>query len=106
VAGSDWKETIAELEEEKQRLLDAHAELWRRRDSEFGGKLDSAARRWTLTDRQLQVLSGLARGRSNKELANELGCSMKTVETHVTELLRRSHQDSRLSLVATFWRDV
>lgn len=99
-----WNEAIAELEEEKGRLLDAHRQLWARKDSEFGEKLAAAAQRWRLTERQTQVLAGLARGLSNKELAKDLGCSMKTVETHVTEVLRRASQDSRLSLVSTFWR--
>ena len=52
------------------------------------------------------MLSGLARGLSNKALVEELGCSVKTVETHITELLKRSGADSRLALVATFWREL
>ena len=40
-------------------------------------------------------------GRSNKEIANALGCAIKTVECHVTCLLRKFNVDSRLRLALT-----
>lgn len=42
-----------------------------------------------LTPRQLDVLRGIARGASNKQLARELGVSVKTVEYHRAELIQR-----------------
>ena len=42
-----------------------------------------------LTRRQCDVLRGIARGRSNKEMARELGVSVKTVEYHRAELIGR-----------------
>ena len=42
-----------------------------------------------LTPRQRDVLTHLARGRSNKEIARELGVSVKTVEYHRSELIAR-----------------
>lgn len=42
-----------------------------------------------LTPRQRDVLRGIARGRSNKEMARELGVSVKTVEYHRAELITR-----------------
>lgn len=104
--GNAWKETLRQLEEDNARLRDAHEALFRQRDTVFGAKLSEAQARWGLTERQAQVVSGLARGLSNKELGKELGCSVKTVETHVTEVLRRASVASRLTLVATFWKDL
>ena len=42
-----------------------------------------------LTPRQRDVLSHLARGQSNKEIARQLGVSVKTVEYHRSELIAR-----------------
>jgi DNA-binding NarL/FixJ family response regulator len=42
-----------------------------------------------LSPRQREVLCGIARGRSNKVLARELGLSVKTVEYHRAELIAR-----------------
>jgi hypothetical protein len=39
----------------------------------------------------------------NKEIAGRLGLSPKTVEAHVSELLRRSGSDSRAAVIAGFW---
>lgn len=49
-------------------------------------KLGSAVE---LTARQREVLQLVAEGRSTKEIARMLGVSIKTVETHRTELMRR-----------------
>ncbi len=101
-----WRGLLEQMEDDKQRLLAANAELTRGKEAVFASKLDEAKTRWDLTDRQLEVLSGLARGLSNKALTEELDCSVKTVETHVTVLLKRSKSESRLQLVARFWRDL
>jgi DNA-binding NarL/FixJ family response regulator len=42
-----------------------------------------------LTPRELDVLRLIARGRSNKRIALELGVSEKTVKTHVGHLLAK-----------------
>ena len=41
-----------------------------------------------LTPRQLEVLTLIARGKSSKEIARELDVSLKTVDTHRTQLMR------------------
>jgi DNA-binding NarL/FixJ family response regulator len=55
--------------------------------------------RVTLTRREREVLDHVARGFSNKEIAAAIGCAPKTVESHVTNLLRKHAVDSRLRLV-------
>jgi RNA polymerase sigma factor (sigma-70 family) len=42
-----------------------------------------------LTARERQVLVGVARGRTNKEIAQELGISHRTVESHRESLMRK-----------------
>jgi LuxR family transcriptional regulator, maltose regulon positive regulatory protein len=52
-----------------------------------------------LTGREREVLDHIARGLSNKEIATALRCAPKTVECHVTSLLRKYNVDSRLRLM-------
>jgi two-component system, NarL family, nitrate/nitrite response regulator NarL len=51
-----------------------------------------------ITAREQQILSRICLGHSNKEMARELGCALKTVETHVSSLLRKFRVQSRLQL--------
>lgn len=48
-----------------------------------------------LTDRELDVLSLLGRGLSNQEIADELVVSIKTIKTHVSNILSKLEVDSR-----------
>jgi len=43
--------------------------------------------RASLTDRELEVLTGIVRGRSNKEIASDLGLAEITVKQHVSSVL-------------------
>lgn len=58
--------------------------------------------RWELTPRQAEVLGCICRGLSNQDISHELGCARKTVELHVTELLRKAGLDSRAQLLSRF----
>ena len=42
-----------------------------------------------LTEREAEVLALLADGRSNAEIARELGLSLKTVQNHVSQVLAK-----------------
>ena len=52
-----------------------------------------------LTDREKEVLQLLAEGRSNKEVANLLGLSVTTVETHRTNLMQKLDLHSTAEIV-------
>ena len=68
-------------------------------------RVAQAARRWSLTRRQVEVLEILVRGKSNKDIALALACAENTVELHVTQLLRRTSAASRAELIARFWSE-
>ena len=54
----------------------------------------------TLTARQEQVISLIARGLTDKEIASELSISISTVEFHVGVILRSLDAKSRANAVA------
>ncbi|MBX3234220.1 MAG: response regulator transcription factor [Labilithrix sp.] len=64
----------------------------------------TAAREWSLTDRQSQVLRLVAEGLSNKEIGTVARMSPRTVEVHVTAILQKSGVDTRTRLIAETWR--
>ena len=53
-----------------------------------------------LTKREREVLRLLARGYSYREMAERLYISTKTIETHVSNILRKTQQSSRHSLAS------
>jgi len=54
----------------------------------------------TLTRRELEVLSDLASGRTNKQIARDLGVSLNTVKFHVRNILDKLHLHNRAQVVA------
>jgi NarL family two-component system response regulator LiaR len=48
-----------------------------------------------LSRRELDVLTAIARGRSNKEIARDLSISEETVKTHVSNILSKLHLADR-----------
>jgi DNA-binding NarL/FixJ family response regulator len=59
------------------------------------------ARAVRLTERELEVLLVLVRGGSNREIAERLGISAKTVGHHVQNVYRKADVHSRAA--ATRW---
>lgn len=52
-----------------------------------------------LTKREIEIVSLLARGRSNKEVANELNISLRTAETHRANIMNKLQLHSVQDLV-------
>ena len=57
-----------------------------------------------LTERELQVLNGMSRGRSNGEIGRELFLSEDTVKTHARRLFRKLEASDRAQAVAVGYR--
>jgi FixJ family two-component response regulator len=54
----------------------------------------------TLTPREHEVLNGIVAGDRNKEIANHLHISERTVETHRSKIMQKSGAHSAAELVA------
>lgn len=53
-----------------------------------------------LTDREIEVLEGVASGERNKEIAYRLGITERTVKAHLTHIYQKLGVDSRAAAVA------
>jgi len=78
---------------ELDEWLDSQLEGARRSYSEPGSPFHP------LSDREMEVLSCVVRGMSNKELAGLLGISHQTVKNHVTSILRKFGVEDRTQAV-------
>src|SRR5512135_3404493 len=54
----------------------------------------------TLTDREQEVLSGVARGERSKEIAARLGITERTVKAHLASIYNKFGVDSRAAAIA------
>jgi two-component system response regulator FixJ len=78
------------------RVALAQREHEREREAKLGGV---RARLATLTPREVEVLSGLLQGRSNKIIAHRLGIGVRTVETHRAMIMEKMGVESLPELV-------
>lgn len=79
-------------------------ELLRGEQTTLAGSLDQ------LTGREREVLAGVARGKTNKEIAADLGISHRTVETHRESMMKKLQirtvaELTRFALAAGIVRD-
>lgn len=58
----------------------------------------------SLTERQREVLDGLAAGRAYKQIADEMGMSIHTVRTYIRRIYEKLHVHSRTEAVAKYLR--
>jgi NarL family two-component system response regulator LiaR len=54
-----------------------------------------------LTEREVEVLQLIAKGRSNPQMANELNLSRRTVQSHLRNIFNKLEVDSRTQAVTT-----
>jgi len=59
----------------------------------------SYCERFQLTRRERQVLSQVQRQLSNQQIAEQLGCSLSTVKTHLQQLFSKTGARSKMALV-------
>lgn len=82
-----------ELEQAIQTVIDGEVyispEMSRKTMLEVGKGTTKRERLDTLSPRQREVLRLIALGRTTKQIAQELGISVKTVETHRAQLMER-----------------
>ncbi|MFC1689937.1 LuxR C-terminal-related transcriptional regulator [Pseudomonadota bacterium] len=58
----------------------------------------------TLTRREMEVLSDLAAGRTNKQIARDLGVSLNTIKFHVRNLYQKLSVNSRGQAISLYLR--
>lgn len=71
----------------------------------FVSLLEDVGEREHLTDRERQVLNLVVAGRSNREIAETLGISVKTVDRHRTSVMGKTGAHSAAELVAYALRE-
>jgi NarL family two-component system response regulator LiaR len=72
-----------------------HPEIAKKLMREFSAPAESALTREDLTDREIEVLTLVAQGLSNRDIADKLVLSPKTVKTHVSNILSKLHLADR-----------
>src|SRR5690606_28654857 len=82
--------------------LPPHAFVVQRKGPSLRQRAALFGRRHGLTPRQVEVLVALVDGRTNKEIAAALGIQEKTVELHVTAILRKTGAEKRSELITAF----
>ncbi|AMB58549.1 helix-turn-helix transcriptional regulator [Microterricola viridarii] len=91
--GARWEQTAAEAALVR---LGAAPDLARLR----AGRPAADSRQYAITPRELQVLRLAASGLTNKAIATELQVSTRTVDRHMSELMRRIGVSSRVAATA------
>ena len=57
------------------------------------------------TNRELEILSLIAEGKDNPQIASELSISVQTVKNHVSNLLAKLDVDNRIQAAVAAVRD-
>lgn len=53
-----------------------------------------------LSIRHMEVLNGLIAGKTNQDIARELGCSEQTLKNHVSAIMNYTNSDTRTEVVS------
>ena len=86
---------LAEIE----RAIRAVARGERHVDGRIAARVDALSRAPRLSPREREVLRLVAAGRSNKEIASDLGVTERTVKFHVTAIFNKLGAENRASAV-------
>jgi DNA-binding NarL/FixJ family response regulator len=78
--------------------------VWRRSAPAPRASVEGTVAAPPLTEREMQVLTGMSRGRSNSEIGKELFLSEDTVKTHARRLFRKLGAADRAQAVAVGFR--
>ena len=70
-----------------------------------GSRMDEVNPFTLLSDRELEVLQLVANGLSNAEIAEQLVVTVKTVRTHVSNILSKLHLKDRTQATVYAWRE-
>jgi DNA-binding NarL/FixJ family response regulator len=52
-----------------------------------------------LSDRELEIIASIADGLTNEDIASKLDISKRTVDNHVSNILKKTETDNRVSLL-------
>jgi signal transduction histidine kinase/DNA-binding response OmpR family regulator len=74
-------------------------------DPSSGRDIEAQLGRFSLSGGELLVARILAQGKSDKEIADELGCSPRTVSNRVTSILHKSGARGRADFIVSLGRD-
>ena len=65
---------------------------------------DQAKERFQLTNREQSVVEHLAKGWTNKEIANALNITEQTVKEHIKHIMRKTNSTTRTGILAQIFR--
>ena len=65
---------------------------------------EQAKERFQLTDREQSVIEHLAKGWTNKEIANALGITEQTVKEHIKHIMQKTKSTTRTGILAQVFR--
>lgn len=99
---SPTRELVQALEAVRDGSTYVDSSLTRRALDVMSGRANDGA--GALTDRELEILVLLARGRRPPEIADELFLSIKTIKNHLTNVYAKLHVDSGAQAVAEAYR--
>ncbi len=103
-----YVKSLAKSTAEKQ--LEAAIEAYRQEAVEAAPNEDEAfityCKRYSLTEREADVLHELLKGEKISAIAEALFISERTVRFHINNLLNKTGQDSQLSMVSNYYRNI
>ena len=88
-SGTELEHALAALRAGERYLSPAIAHTVIDRALQGGHTSDTEHERHNLTPRQLEILRLIARGTSTRDIATGLGLSVKTIETHRAQVMKR-----------------